>query len=85
MIPSKAVVLRPLILSKRLCDVFGDTELRDSALQISEGMPESVPVGQDKLNRIAAEVGSRTKAFQLAKADHKLVRFYPDFHDSRGW
>jgi len=33
-------------------------------------------VFDDELNRIAAEVGSRKKAFQLAKADHKLVRFY---------
>ena len=34
-------------------------------------------VFDDEVNRIAAEVGSRKKAFQLAKADHKLVRFYP--------
>jgi type I restriction enzyme M protein len=33
-------------------------------------------VFDDELNRIAAEVGSRKKAFQLAKRDHKLVRFY---------
>ena len=33
-------------------------------------------VFDDELNRIAAEVGSRQKAFQLARADHKLVRFY---------
>ncbi len=33
-------------------------------------------VFDDELNRIAAEVGSREKAFGLAKADHKLVRFY---------
>lgn len=33
-------------------------------------------VFDDELNRIAAEVGSRRKAFQLARADHKLVRFY---------
>ena len=32
-------------------------------------------VFDDEINRIAAEVGSRKKAFQLAKADHKLVRF----------
>ena len=32
-------------------------------------------VYDDELNRIAKEVGSRKKAFQLAKADHKLVRF----------
>lgn len=30
----------------------------------------------DELNRIAAEVGSRKKAFQLAKRDHKFVRFF---------
>ena len=33
-------------------------------------------VFDDELNRIATEVGSRKKAFQLAKADHMLVRFY---------
>ena len=33
-------------------------------------------VFDDEINRIAAEVGSREKAFKLAKADHKLVRFY---------
>jgi len=33
-------------------------------------------VFDDELNRIAAEVGSRQKAFQLVSADHKLVRFY---------
>ncbi|MBK5967916.1 N-6 DNA methylase, partial [Thiorhodovibrio winogradskyi] len=33
-------------------------------------------VFDDELNRIAAEVGSRRRAFALAKADHKLVRFY---------
>jgi len=33
-------------------------------------------VFDDEVNRIAAEVGSRKKAFQLAKADPKLVRFY---------
>ena len=33
-------------------------------------------VFDDELNRIAAEVGSRQKAFQLVAADHKLVRFY---------
>jgi len=33
-------------------------------------------VFDDEVNRIAAEVGSRKKAFQLAKADHKLVRFH---------
>ena len=33
-------------------------------------------VFDDELNRIAKEVGSRQKAFKLAKADHKLVRFY---------
>ena len=33
-------------------------------------------VFDDELNRIATNVGSRKKAFQLVKADHKLVRFY---------
>jgi type I restriction enzyme M protein len=33
-------------------------------------------VFDDELNRIAAEVGSRKKAFQLVAADPKLVRFY---------
>ena len=33
-------------------------------------------VFDDEINRIAAEIGSRKKAFQLARADHKLVRFY---------
>lgn len=33
-------------------------------------------VFDDELNRIAEEVGSRKKAFQLVKADRKLVRFY---------
>ena len=33
-------------------------------------------VFDDELNRIAAEVGSREKAFQLVQADKKLVRFY---------
>ena len=33
-------------------------------------------VFDDEINRIAKEVGSRLKAFSLAKADHKLVRFY---------
>lgn len=33
-------------------------------------------VFDDELNRISKEVGSRKKAFQLAKADKKLVRFY---------
>lgn len=33
-------------------------------------------VFDDELNRIAKEVGSRAKAFKLAKADKKLVRFY---------
>ncbi len=33
-------------------------------------------VFDDELNRIAKELGSRKRAFQLAKADHKLVRFY---------
>ena len=33
-------------------------------------------VFDDELNRITAKVGSRKKAFRLAGADHKLVRFY---------
>ena len=33
-------------------------------------------VFDDELNRIAEEVGSRTKAFALVKHDKKLVRFY---------
>ncbi|MBF0586299.1 SAM-dependent DNA methyltransferase [Prosthecochloris sp. N3] len=33
-------------------------------------------VFDDELDRIASEVGSRRKAFQLVMADHKLVRFY---------
>lgn len=33
-------------------------------------------VFDDELNRIAAAVGSRQKAFQLVQADKKLVRFY---------
>lgn len=33
-------------------------------------------VFDDELNCIAAEVGSRKRAFQLAKRDHKLVRFF---------
>ena len=32
-------------------------------------------VFDDEIDRIAAEVGSRKKAFKLVKADHKLVRF----------
>ena len=33
-------------------------------------------VFDDEVNRIAAQVGSRKKAFHLTKADQKLVRFY---------
>src|SRR5450631_2202398 len=33
-------------------------------------------VFDDELNRIADEVGSRSKAFTLVKHDKKLVRFY---------
>jgi type I restriction enzyme M protein len=33
-------------------------------------------VFDDELDRIAAEVGSRAKAFKLVENDHKLVRFY---------
>ena len=46
-------------------------------------------VFDDEINRIAAEVGSRKKAFQLVKADHKLVRFYlpllPEDPDEPVW
>jgi HsdM N-terminal domain len=46
-------------------------------------------VFDDELNRIAKKVGSRKKAFQLAKADHKLVRFYlplvPDIPEQPVW
>jgi type I restriction-modification system DNA methylase subunit len=46
-------------------------------------------VFDDELNRIAVEVGSRKKAFQLAKRDHKLVRFYlplvPDDPEQPVW
>ncbi|HMP72090.1 MAG TPA: class I SAM-dependent DNA methyltransferase [Kiritimatiellia bacterium] len=46
-------------------------------------------VFDDELNRMAKEVGSRKKAFQLAKADHKLVRFYlplmPDDPEQPVW
>ncbi|MER2626873.1 MAG: class I SAM-dependent DNA methyltransferase [Accumulibacter sp.] len=46
-------------------------------------------VFDDELNRIAKEVGSRMKAFQLARADHKLVRFYlplvPDDPEQPVW
>ena len=33
-------------------------------------------VFDDEINSTADKVGSRKKAFQLVKADHKLVRFY---------
>jgi len=33
-------------------------------------------VFDNELNRIAEQVGSRAKAFQLVQLDHKLVRFY---------
>jgi len=46
-------------------------------------------VFDDELNRIAAEVGSRKKAFQLSKRDKKLVRFYlplvPDDPEQPVW
>ena len=46
-------------------------------------------VFDDEINRIAQEVGSRKKAFALAKADHKLVRFYlplvPDDPEQPVW
>ncbi len=46
-------------------------------------------VFDDELNRIAAEVGSRAKAFQLVKLDTSLVRFYlplePEDPESPVW
>ena len=46
-------------------------------------------VFDDELNRIAEEVGSRKKAFQLVKHDQKLVRFYlplvPDDPEQPVW
>ena len=46
-------------------------------------------VFDDEVNRIAGEVGSRGKAFQLVKADQKLVRFYlplvPEDPDDAVW
>lgn len=46
-------------------------------------------VFDDEVNRIAVEVGSRQKAFQLVKADKKLVRFYlplvPDNSEEPVW
>ncbi len=46
-------------------------------------------VFDDELDRIAAEVGSRAKAFKLVKADKKLVRFYlplePEDPDQPVW
>ncbi len=46
-------------------------------------------VFDDELNRIAVEVGSRRKAFAVAKADPKLVRFYlplkPEDPDEPVW
>ena len=46
-------------------------------------------VFDDELDRIAAEVGSRKKAFRLVKADRKLVRFFlplaPDNPDDSVW
>ncbi len=43
----------------------------------------------DELNHIAAKVGSRKKAFQLTKGDHKIVRFYlplvPDDTEQPVW
>lgn len=46
-------------------------------------------VFDDEVNRIAGEIGSRRKAFQLVKADHKLVRFYlplePDDPEQPVW
>ncbi len=46
-------------------------------------------VFDDELNRIATNVGSRKKAFQLVKSSHKLVRFYlplkPDDPEQSVW
>lgn len=46
-------------------------------------------VFDDELDRIAAEVGSRKKAFQLVRKDHNLVRFYlplaPDDPEQPVW
>ncbi len=46
-------------------------------------------VYDDEINRIAKEVGNRTKAFALVKRDKKLVRFYiplePDNLDEPVW
>lgn len=46
-------------------------------------------VFDDELDRIAEQVGSRRKAFQLVRADHKLVRFYlplePDDPEQPVW
>ena len=46
-------------------------------------------VFDDEVNRIAEQIGSRRKAFQLVKADHKLVRFYlplePDDPEQPVW
>jgi type I restriction enzyme M protein len=46
-------------------------------------------VFDDEINRIAAEVGSRAKAFKLVARDHKLVRFYlplvPDAPEQPVW
>ena len=57
----------PLIFTKRLCDVFHDTAMCNGAFLNPEGKPQSVPGGQDNLNRIAAEVGSRTRAEAIAE------------------
>ncbi len=73
----------PLIFTKPLCDVFDDTAPRASESFSTEGKLQSVPKGQDKLNRIAAEVGSRKKAFQLAKRDHTAPRGSA-FYNSEG-
>src|SRR5438093_12971130 len=46
-------------------------------------------VFDDELNRIAGQVGSRSKAFKLVKHDKKLVRFYlppePDDPEAAVW
>ena len=46
-------------------------------------------VFDDEIDRIASKVGSREKAFQLVKSDHKLVRFFlpliPEDPDQPAW
>jgi type I restriction enzyme M protein len=40
-------------------------------------------VFDDEISRLAEQAGSRTKAFRLADADHKLVRFYLPFQPAK--